>query len=366
MKEKIEKIGKKKLILIGVFLLLVIIILFGGAFAYNKFFYKRSYTEIEDIMLNATKSYFEKHPDSLPANINDTISLSDNDLVAAKEMKSIAEYLKDESTSCTGSVLVTNINGKYRYTPSLDCDNKYKSKKFIDYIKNTVPVVESGNGLYNVNEELVYRGDNVQNYMNFSNKIYRIVKFTGDQAVIILTEKLETMAWDDRYNVEKNSSLGINDYSVSRIKEYLDTLYKGTSLISTDNKLLVVGHNLNVGKRNSKDTDKTGSLESSAIMENQFIGLLPLNDYLTASLDNNCTASTSASCVNYNYLSKYRYNWWTMTASSLNTYKVFRINGSATLVSASSNGYVRPVLYLAKDAIYVSGDGSKDNPYVVK
>lgn len=367
MKEKLAKIEKKNLMILGGFLLLIIIILFGGAFLYNKFFYKRSYEEIETIMLQAAKSHFDKHPNMLPGNVNESISISDNDLVAAEEMKSIAEYLKDENTTCQGKVIVTNINGDYRYVPFLDCGNKkHQVKKFIDYITENVPTVESGNGLYSINNELVYRGDNVNNYITFSGKTYRIVKFVEEQPVIIYTEKLETTVWDDRYSVEQQNNSGINDYTVSRIRDYLNNLYKGTTLIKDEDKLLVTAHNLAIGKRKNDDTDKTGALENSIILENQYVGLLPLYDFLNASLDNNCTTSNAPSCANYNYLAKFKYNWWTMTASSANSFRVFRVDSKASVTTASSSGYVRPVLYLAKDTIYVSGNGTKDSPYVVK
>lgn len=352
--------------IIGGFLVLVIVVLFGGAFIYNKFFYKRSYSEVENIMLEATHNYFNHHKDALPQNINDTVTLTESDLVAAEEMKSISEYLKEESTSCEGKVSVTNINGTYRYTPSLNCGAKYNSQTLIDYIKSNVQVVENGNGLYNLNDELVYRGDNVKNYLKFSGKMYRIVKFSDNQPVIILAEKLETMNWDNRYNIEKKDTSGINDYSVSRVKEYLDNLYKGNKFITTNDKTLVTAHSLAIGKRSDSETDKTGNIEKSAIIENQFIGLLPMYDYLNASLDSNCTTTTSPSCVNYNYLTKFSYNWWTMTGTSTNTYRVYRVNKNATLTPASSNAYVRPVLYLAKDSLYVSGNGTSEQPYQVK
>ena len=102
------------------------------------------------------------------------------------------------------------------------------------------------------------------------------------------------------------------------------------------------------------------------VLENQFIGLLQMNDFLNASLDVNCTNTNNPSCSNYNYLSKYKYNWWTITASSANSYRVFRISSNAEVTLASSSGYLRPVLYLTDDAIYVSGDGTKENPYIVK
>lgn len=368
MIEKIKKIEKKKLIIAGVFLGLIIVILFGGAFIYNKYFYKRSYSEVEDIMLNATISYLNTNSDKLPANFNDVITLSDTELVTLELMKPINDYLKDETISCSGNVTVTNIDGeRYRYNTYLDCGESYHTLKFMDYINKAVPVAESGNGLYNVNEELVYRGDNVNNYLKFSNKTYRIVKFVDNSPVIIYTdERLDNVVWDDRYNVNKSAEVGINDFSVSRIRDSLNNLYKGSTLISESNKSLVIAHNLFIGKRKNTETDKTGAIEKSAIIENQFIGLLPLYDFLNASLDQNCLSSVSASCTNYNYLAKYNYSWWTITANGDNTHQTYKINKSASNSTNSSSASLRPVLHLAKDLLYVSGDGTKNNPYVVK
>lgn len=370
MKEKLQQIDKKIWIIGGSFLILFIIIIFGSAFIYNKFFQKHSYEEIETIMLEATKSYLNENSSKLPQNINDSISIPVSSLIKAEKMNSIESYLNDNSISCDGEIKVTKINENYRYSTFLDCgEDNYKTIKFIDYIKENIPTVTSDSGLYTLNNELVYRGENVNNYISLSGKTYRIIKFTQENPVIIYTEKLENSnVWDDRYNIEKEDNTGINDYKISRIKEYLDNLYNGNDFLTENDKLLITAHNIGIGKRNSKDTDKTGSLENSTILENQYIGLIQMNDYLNASTDNNCTNTTSPSCANYNYLSKYKFNWWTLTASNSNSYRVFRIEASshASLATTDNNNYIRPVLYLSKDTIYVSGDGTKENPFIVK
>lgn len=370
MKEKLQKIDKKIWIMGGSFLILIIVIILGGALVYNKFFLKHTYSEVETIMLNATKNYLDKNSEKLPININDSITIPASVLIDAEEMKTIESYLKEDENTCDGEVIVTKISGNYRYTPFIDCGyDKYQTIKFTDYIENKVDIVESGNGLYNLNDELVYRGDKVDNYITFSGKLYRIVKFTNESPVIIYTEKMDSTAvWDNRYNVEKQDSIGINDYSISRIRDTLNELYKGNQLVSENDKLLVIAHDVGIGRRNSNDTDKTGALENAIKLENQYIGLLQINDYLNASTDVNCTTTISPSCINYNYLSKFKYNWWTTTASSLNTYRVFSITGSsvAKVSYANSSFYLRPVFYLTKDLIYVSGNGSKESPYIVK
>lgn len=374
MKDMIEKIKtteKKKLIIVVVFFVAIMVILLGGALLYNKFFYKRSYSEVENIMLKIAKAHMEKNKSKLPKNINEVVTLSVADLVRNKEMKDISEYLKDDSISCKGTIKITNINMTYRYTPDLDCGNAYKTKKFIDVIKDNNPIVEDGNGLYNMNEQLVYRGDNVNNYLKLSDKLYRIVKFVGDEAVIIYSDKEYKSSWDDRYNIDRKSTVGINDYSVSRIKEYVDSLYQGRDILKIDkdgfdSKQLVVAYPLEIGKRDGKNIDNSGNMEKSAVIENQFIGLLPVYDYLNASLDKNCSIVNSESCMNYNYFSQFEYSWWTATASSLDSFRVYYIFNNLSASFANRTVQVRYVLHLAKDALYVSGNGTLQHPYIVK
>lgn len=371
MKEKLEKIGKKKIILLVVFFVIIIVILLGGAYVYNKFFYKRSYAEIENIMLSAARNHMNKHPDDLPKSINGSVSLSVSDMTRMNEMKEISFYLKNDSVSCTGNVNVVNINGSYRYTPILDCGTAYKTKKLIDYIKENVAIVTNGSGLYELNDELVYRGEYVNNYIKLSGKTYRIVKFSSEEAVIIYSEKAQSVSWDSHYNLEKDGNVGINNYSVSDIREYLNQLYKNNNILDVDNngvqsKSLVVAYNLNVGKRGNNDTDKTGSLEKAAVIENQFIGLLPIYDFMNASLDENCTTTVSPSCMNYNYLSDYNSSWWTITSTNMNTFHVFKINKSSSVSLAKNNAAPRHVFHITRDALYVSGDGTVNNPYIVK
>ena len=61
-------------------------------------------------------------------------------------------------------------------------------------------------------------------------------------------------------------------------------------------------YTLCIGKRNDLDTSKDGSIECSSPLENQYIGLLPLYDYMNASLDSICLNANSKECQNYNYL----------------------------------------------------------------
>lgn len=371
MTKKEKRLEKKNLIIIGIFIVAVFIIIFGGALIYNKFFFNKSYSDVETIMVDAAKKYLSKNKEKLPQTINKSITIPVSTLVKYDNMNEINSYIKNNKVTCDGEVTVTNINGDYRYTSMLDCGDAYQTKTLTDYIKKNTNIVTSGNGLYELNNELVYRGDKVDNYLKLNNKTYRIVKLTEDERIVVIFTDFpdESVVWDDRYNINNDYDSGINDFKVSRMRDYLDNMYNNTSdkaLLSKNAKMLVTSYNLPIGARNNADTDKSGSLEKTEIIPDQYIGLLPVNDFLNASTDENCTSTISKSCKNYNYLSKYKYTWWTITPYSKNTYKVYTINKFVKNSEASNTAYIRPVLYLTSNTIYVSGNGSKDNPYIIK
>ena len=157
-------------------------------------------------------------------------------------------------------------------------------------------------------------------------------------------------------------------YSKGEITYKENYIYNGDTLFSDKDKLTVVAHNLYVGKRSEDISYNDGSIEKSDVLENKYIGLLPLYDYINASLDNNCYSAITQSCANYNYLNGFDYNWWTMTGDSNSTHRIFRISsdGKISTSRAATSIYARPVIYLAKDAVYVGGNGTLDNPYLVK
>lgn len=364
-----KDLGKKKLFIItggiiGIVILIIIILL-----VYNAIFGKTSYKDIENKVLSAAKKYYSDNSSLLPKDETEEATTTDASLTAAGYLKSMSELTKDmKGVTCSASVVVSYVDGEYRYTPLLNCGTAYATKTLTSYIKDNETKVYTGSGLYDLNGDLVYRGENPNNYVKFSGKMWRIVKIENDQVVMILNEKNEKSVWDDRFNTEMNRNTGINDYSVSRVYEKLKELYDGTTLFSKENKKMLAIHPLYTGKRYEEDIYNDGSIEKAIYMERQYIGLLPLYDYINASVDMNCTSSVTGSCANYNYLNHFDYNWWTLTADAVDSYRVYRVSSDGTIESmkASSNGYLRPVIYLAKDALYASGTGTETNPYTIK
>ena len=361
---------KKKLfkIAIGIIAAVVVIIialLIFHAITGNK----RGYKDIENKVLKAAQKYYKENENLLPQNDSEQISIDDVSLTSLGYLDNMADLIKDkEGVTCSAKVIITYNNSSYRYTPLLDCGDAYKSQTLSSYIENNEKRVFSGTGLYDLNGEFVYRGENPNNYIKFSGHMYRIVKITNGHAVLILDDKLQRSKWDDRYNAIRNKNDGINDYSVSRAREALDSLFADNNPVSSKNKSLLSLFTLYTGKRNEADNYNDGSIEQSEIIEKQYVGLLPLYDYINASIDNGCNSALTDSCSNYNYLNYFDYNWWTITADSTNTYRVFRVSvdGQIENSRASSKGYLRPVIMLVDDVLYVSGNGTFDNPYIVK
>jgi len=364
-----KDLGKKKLLMIfaGIIVLAILIIII--LLVYNAFFGKYSYEEIENKVLVAAQDYYGDHKDLLPKNINEKVTTTDVSLTEAGYLDSMTDLTKGlDGVVCKATVTVTYANGDYLYTPILDCGENYKTVTLYSHIKANEKTVTTGQGLYKLNKELVYRGEDPNNYVMFGGKQWRIVKLTNNKIVMILNEKLLRNVWDDRFNVDKNNTDGINNYSVSRIKDSLAEIYNDETIFTVDNKKLLTAHTLYIGSRTTEDKINNGSIEKKKLLKNQYIGLLPLYDYINASIDKKCKAASTDSCINYNYLNKFNLNWWTLTSDSTSSYRVYRVssNGTIDLIRASSQSYIRPVIHLAGDAIYASGDGTLENPYKIR
>lgn len=358
-----EKLKKIILIVLGCF-----VILFLFLFIMSSCTKKISPNNLESRIVQNAKNYYSNHKDELPST-STVLTLSLSDLVNKGIIDDIDKILEDD-TSCSGSLTIENNNNYYMYNPNLDCtsDNgDYKTKRLNDLLLEDL--VTSGNGLYNMGNGYYYRGDKVDNYVIFDGLLWRVLKINNDNSIkLIEIERREPVVWDDRYNDITTSTSGINNYFNnnlnSRIKDTLDEIYNSESLLTNDAKGFIKQTSLCVGKRNMEDTSKDGSVECSSTINNQYLGLIQLNEYLVASLDTNCINATSSACSNYNYLSDLPNSYWTLTADADNTNKVFKIYRTVMTTGASNSGMARIVINISENTT-VSGEGTLDKPYVV-
>ncbi len=370
MKELLNEIGIKKIVVtVGIIVAIVIVIIFCLKL-YNRMFAGTSYSKIETIMVDAAKDYYQKNPKLLPQMSGGNVTIDVGNLKSSGHMKDLSEYTKklDGSLSCSGNVSVTNVSGKYRYTPNLKCGDQYQTETLVAHIRNLEPLKSSGAGLYEFNGGYIFRGDTPNNFVKFSNDLWSIVKIEDNYIYLFYRGKGDYVSvWDDRFNVDRGDNSGINTYSISRIATYLDTLYTNSAFLNEEAKMLLTPYSVAIGKRDENVMANDGSIEKSEVLENKYLGLLPLYDVINASLDEYCNSAASRSCSNYNYFSYIMGSWWTATADSSTTHRAYKINGASISSSPTDTDLrVRPVVRLVNDALYVSGDGTEENPYIIK
>ena len=372
----LDKTAKKRMFLFmgiisGVVLLLFFVLFLVSMFSHRTY----SYENIETLLQSAAESYFKDYPESLPVNDGDIVEIDSSNLVAAGKMKDLSEYTA-EGVLCSATVQVEKSGTEYLYTPYLNCGDSYTTvelaKKIVQDESN---IVTSGYGLYSMNGAYVYRGEEVNNYIKLGDSLWRIVKITSDNNLVLIHDTgvmYNPQPWDDRYNEKTSYNSGFNQYSNSRIREYLNKIYESPSddeekLLSKKNKAKLVSYNLCVGKRSASSEGLNNTEECSDVLRDQKYGLLTLSEYMSASLDAGCKNAGSLSCTNYNYLAKVK-NWWLATGNKDDDVTVFKVNSSAMVKAEAAATYatVRPVVYLNSKVLYKSGNGTFEKPYKVK
>lgn len=349
-------------IFVGLIILIFIFIGIASLFKGHKY----SYTEVEDKMKNAAIAYYEDRQDQLPTIEGNKVTVEASSLVESKNLKSLDKIVK-KGVTCTGSVTVQKNGNYYLYKPSLDCGEDYKTKGLTEQIKNDNPITSENDGLYEIGENLVFRGENVNNYVSFSGKLWRIIRINSDGTLRLLEDDIVyTGVWDDRYNIDRESSTGINNFDKSRLKDGLDRIYNKEDMFNDQTKSQIVFKNLCIGKRNIEETNNSGDIECSSVTEPRPIGLMQTNEFMVASLDPNCTYLTDAQCSNYNYLANYTKSTWTLNADSANTHRAYKFAGGYASSTASNELGLRLVINLSDNINYTSGTGTLEDPYIVK
>ncbi len=364
----LKKIDKKLMaritLVTAIIFILVIVIIVVKLIIGNRMGYDR----IEDKMIEAAKEYFsedEKGIKKFKKIGEQEITVTTDALIDAGYLKNLDKMVPNKEAECKGKVVVKMNNNYPLYSPYLDCGTAYKTKTLKEVI--TSDIVESESGLYKVGEEYIFRGEFVNNYVSFANKTWLILRIREDGKIrMIETTRREKIEWDDRYNLEVTSKLGINDFSVSRIRDYLLNLYENDEEFTDSDRAYLAPYNLCTGKRKLEETTNDGSIECSEVVENWYLGLIQANEFAIPSLDQNCHRITDRSCSNYNYLTSLYSSYWSITPGSERTDKVYKLNPDPFTTSASSSASVRAVVEIDGNSVYVSGDGSQENPYIFK
>lgn len=372
----LKKLDKKFLIMAGSIILLPILIIVilacvrgcgGGTTTPEKY---------EQKMISAAEKYFEAKK-LLPKKEGEVATVELKKLVSDGYIKSTEKLLKDASCSGevtvrrNGSTIEKNDGGFLNYVVDLVCD-EYKTTHLVDKIlKNAITTTENvaaESGLYKVDETYIFKGDQVENYINFYGLMYRIMSIDENGIIkLIRTEpEINSRIWDNKFNAEVNRSYGKNIYKDSQLLMYLLNDYDNPKKFTTESKQHVVSYDVCIGKRTSNDYSINRELDCAEILENQVVSVMNVSDFALASSDPDCNSTISRSCKNYNYLSKIATSTWTSNSLSDNTYEVFYISdGVSSHQNANAYNEYNIVIYIDGQELYVSGKGTSSNPYVL-
>ena len=362
MKNLIDYFKDKIYYIMGATVLIIVILIIVNACSGGN---GNSYEKIEENMVNAAKEYYSTRKNKLPKEEDSTIKVTIGTLVDAELLKEIKDPNNKEQT-CEGYVEVTKVGEEYSYLPFLTCEENYEPKYLTDVIKNS-KIDEYGNGVYEIDGEYVYRGDDVKNYVSFNNQLWRIVKVDneGDIKLVLATFTEESYSWDTAYNSEREETVGITtNYLNTDIRKTLNNYYETN--FDKDAKAKIVSKDLCVGKYIENDSFSKEK-ECSITKKDEKIGLLTATDYKNASLDEKCLTLESKECMNYNYLSDdEHFSTWLLNSSSENSYMVYFVSRRLEETYASSEQLINPVVYITGKSIITEGEGTNENPYIIK
>lgn len=209
-----------------------------------------------------------------------------------------------------------------------------------------------------------YFGDEPNNYVLFNDELWRIigvfkiVKEDGRIESKIKIVRNEIIASDNfisstNYSWNENMGLKLDNYLTSSVEEanlsILDyaTYYSGS--LASFNNFKATDYYTN--EINSKDAF---GRDTSLISK---IGLLNISDYYYAMAD-----GTSNNWLDNNT------DYWLMNNNSNDINTAFYVNVEGKIeedIVSNSHG-IKPVLYLKSTVLFVRGDGSLNNPYVVE
>jgi len=371
MVNALKRLDKKFLVFVGLVIFLPIFIIVFLVIIQGCGNTKISPEKYEKKMISALEKYI-KAEKKIPTKEGQVLTLELDSLVNKGYIKSTGKLLGDDS--CKGSVSVrrngasieANQGGYLNYTVNLECED-YSTTHIVDKLKESIVTEESG--LYQDGEGYVFKGHKVKNNIVFSDRNYKIMSIDKDGILKLVKAEPESIdrIWDNKYNVETNRSNGINVYKDSLIADYLLNDYLNVKKFNTKLKTKIIAYDACIGKRSAQDNSINSELDCSEILPKQVVSLLSASDYAKASLDTNCTSLRTLSCNNFNYLYGVASSTWTLNGSSDNSYQVaFLSDGLVEYVNANELMTYNIVIYVDGNMLYVDGDGSSNNPYVVE
>ncbi len=324
-------------------------------------------SEIE--LIKAAEKYYKEKPYLLPSENYAMDRITSNILVDRGYLKQ-KEDQYGAPRNCSSYVTVTYVNGEYFYNPYVNCGITDDTLLLYDQLVSIAKedTKDGTNGIFIVNDKYLFRGDKPANHILFAGKKWRIMGIEADKSIKLFYngEEAQSRVWDDRFNINTNAVNGINDYSVSRVKEYVVSYFNNITYFANKSKAKMAYMSLCTGERDPLELNIDGSIECLRTFDKQMIGIPSVYEYLSASNDPNCPTNLRT-CSNYNFMARIN-SFWSLTPVKGTTHKVYRIFPEEGLIQRDATSKINtyPVVALKADVAILSGNGTSANPYVLK
>lgn len=380
---------------------------------------EKQYNNIVNVIENAAKSYYYQTSSGTKITLEE---LANN--------KYIDPDITNPKTNekMTGCVIVSKDNGynTFKYIDESSCEKLLpgygKGTKYIkELYKNETERTKNGLKKDNTSDANIrYEGSNPNNYVKFNDELWRIIGVFGDNIKLVRNEALGDLSWDSSES-SINRGLGVNEWSRSDLKEYLNTMYYGGSAVTCYNeannttttcpaaslnepaKTMIDDHTWNTGaieyatrtdtiafynaERGSltgkKCTDGVGCNDTVTRTTSWtgYVALPYTTDWAYASSKVECqtnlqTASDDSSsyfkyiCTQSNWMwhSDHLFMW--MLSPAVRSSEALTVwyacnNGFVNDMGAYSAYSVFPTIYLKSDIKIVGGTGIKADPYIL-
>ena len=356
--------------IVGVFvILLVLIFVVKSCYGRGTTEKATGYTAMENQLQNAAIKYAKRNMSVLPKTTENVSKIQMSTIYGEKRMQKITA-IEDKNTLCQGYVnIYKNNTSGYKFVPFIKCGKYYHTKSLVEQILNTQEIVTKDDGLYKDGDDYLYRGEYPNNYMMIGDKLYRIMNITSDNYLRVVSNDyiIDSSVWDDRFNTEVQKEYGINNFMKSRLKKSLEDLFeKENEFISDTEKNVIAKHDYCIGKRSMEDVIVEKNHECDEVTE-MYIAVPNVEDYFRASISSECNDINKNECNNYNYFQTMKFKTHTLNSVKNNTYAVYNVSRNGLDIKKANNySFINIVFYVNNNVIYKSGDGSLENPYVIR
>lgn len=218
------------------------------------------------------------------------------------------------------------------YNPTTESGEKVNLLSTAIFQKSQI--VTEGDGLYNISGRSTYKGENVNNYIKFSNLTWRIVHTNSNGSVdIILDDYINILALDKENKpfIESDVNKYLNDEFLSILnKEYLEKTTICKDIM-----------------------ENISTFTCNEISNEYYVKLLGANDFLN-SQENNKT-----------YILKDKEVMWLGTSNKDDISWLANYTNLSS-VKKDSTYPIKPVITIKSTTPLISGTGTKEDPFIIE